>query len=304
MRAEGFQRVAPSNRTASNGGRRVAGSSRRQVAGGNPGRPSKGKSAKGESKETWRARAITAMIATLAFVAGGIGGAFLERTGARIIGPIQNQIDPSLYVNETYPVTYCSEPQAAVYDYSVEELAETDADMSPGRLIQGAKAEPFHAVSLYLVMSTAYRGDTLLILEIEPVVFSFEPVEPEWVATHAGGGCGDSLQRAFDLKLADGKANIQDLGVVGTLEMPDSTTTVPTAPLGRSFNISQSDTYDIDIRTEAVDGRYEFGVIIHYMLDGEDFEYKVGTPEDPFVLGGGTPTAGYVAIDDAGRPNG
>ncbi|GAB4060131.1 hypothetical protein [Catellatospora paridis] len=129
---------------------------------------------------------------------------------------------------------------------------------------------------------TGVNSEPLLILGVEPEVFTRRDVVPAW-GLEAEPGCGGPSQ-VRNLQAVLDRGSVTDLGVVdGGMDNPQA----KAAPFGRTFTVSRGDAADIKLDVYACEGLYEFGVRISYLDADRELTTWVGTPDKPLRLFGG-----------------
>lgn len=137
---------------------------------------------------------------------------------------------------------------------------------------------------------TTDDGDTAFITGIEVEVFQ-EIDPPSWRYILTSGGCGEAYSRLFVVDLDDANPYVADEGLVGPQELESVYgPAVPVAPFGEAFTVSTSEPARVRILAHSCSTSVEWGVVIHYVTDGEEHTLPVGTADDPFItLAGGDP---------------
>jgi hypothetical protein len=133
----------------------------------------------------------------------------------------------------------------------------------------------------FLTLLLSARGDAAIsITSLKQVIFRSLPMRTRWVYTPQGG-CGDIYERIFNLDLDGG--TIEDAGTqggVGSGQAP------PSAPLGRAFLVTRTDPARIVVDAHSCRGRYEWGLRINYVVNGQERRLDVGSANAPFRSAG------------------
>lgn len=241
----------------------------------------------------------TRVVLVLTFLAGSLSGLAVDRFFPLVLAPFEDVVAGAepLYVHWQYAwMPPCGHSDVAVYtEGDPYALQAKGVDLSPPELLRTAYAAPWESTSLRLTLSATHAEDTLLILDISPVVYEYEEKTPTWVAILLDGGCGSSTDRVLEVTLRAGAATIVDHGVVDS-GLP-AEEDVPSEPLGETFTISSTDTYDLRLKLRAEDGLYSYGIKIDYMLNGHEFSRVIGTKDAPLRIGGGDAPQIGVSFD-------
>lgn len=165
-----------------------------------------------------------------------------------------------------------------------------DTDLREEMVESGGAA--FGMGFLTLLLTTSGPDDVAQILEIVPLIHSRDLAAPAWVY-RPEGGCGDVMDRVFDLDLDVDRPFLKDGGAPGNTGDPK----VRGAALGHTFTVSSSDPARVVIIASACKSSAEWSLRIRYQMGGEVKELLVGSANDPFrTVTGRAPT---YAIDYA-----
>lgn len=151
------------------------------------------------------------------------------------------------------------------------------------------------------VTLTAHKDQTILVTGIQPKIFKRTAASPTW-KIQTEGGCGDSSMRLldWDLDATGNRPALIDKGIHegGQITVEDlrKLTSLPDGIRG-SFTVSESDTTEFIVgvhscRPEVV----EWGLVVKYTHDGDDYTENIGSPEQPFRSIAGKPAATYREV--------
>lgn len=182
--------------------------------------------------------------------------------------------------------------------------ASQDTDVRVSMVAAGGAS--YGAGHLYLDF-TVLDDSTIEIQDIKPIFFPAQPTKAEWIYTPQGG-CGDSYSRVFNFNLD--KHTFADAGVMGSSDQQAAGASVRREPLGPAFHVSAKDPAQIRVDVTSCRGHYEWGLVVKYLVRGEERTWNVGTAAQPYrsigILSSPVPsytgpmTAGATELNKAG----
>lgn len=208
----------------------------------------------------------------------------------------------AFYTKELYwPYSPCSAgPVTTLQDLSPEEAFPREEEYMMDA-IASERVLPWDKAQLTLLLSVNNPNEAIAITEISAEVYKYEPVQPKWLVYPEEGGCGGAYQRNFNLRLANGVGTVIDQGIVeGVGEKPAKIKDISLE--SHAWTVSQNDLSELTINVMPEDGYYEFGVKIHYLLNGNEEVRTMGSKDQPYKVIGGKvgPSEEFVLVNDVG----
>lgn len=232
------------------------------------------------------------LFAALGFAGGQLAPPLLTKSVDELTARPQTKLKESteefsaFYARQlSWPYSPCQETVVtSASGLTPQEAFQPDNANMQDAILSG-RVLPWGRGDLTILLSTTNPSDTITVFDIEAEVYEHRQVKPEWLVRDEPGDCGGAYQRSFSLQLEDGGASIVDKGILeGAGDQPEK---IKDQSLqSQTWTVGQSDISEITISAEPLDGYYEFGINIHYMLNGEEFERQIGSPNQPYKVVG------------------
>ncbi|UOZ07909.1 hypothetical protein [Amycolatopsis sp. WQ 127309] len=133
-----------------------------------------------------------------------------------------------------------------------------------------------------LTVALATRDTTTAqITGLRAKIFRTFDTPVAWILNAGGGGCGGIDIRLFEARLDEG-GRILDRGVQQSQEQP-SANPPKKQPLGTGFTVSGGDQTQLLVEAKSCKHSYTWGLEIDYIVAGQKYTYRLGTPEEPLI---------------------